>query len=37
MKATNDVNLNLAIAGKLYQQSGGFKPWNWSKRLCGIP
>ena len=37
MQATRNVDLNLQIAGKLFQQSGGFGPWNWSRRLCGIP
>ena len=37
MQATRNVDLNLQIAGKLFRQSGGFGPWNWSRRLCGIP
>jgi hypothetical protein len=36
MAATKDVNLNLAVAGKLFQQSRGFRPWDWSRRLCSI-
>jgi hypothetical protein len=37
MQATKDSNLNLQVAGSLYQQAGGFKPWNWSRKLCNIP